>query len=66
MLDTNFDGEADDFTFFDLLGEPVFREIDSNFDKKTDLWISILQGQYVKRFQRDKDYDGYIDIDRTF
>lgn len=66
VLDSNFDGFADDFSYFDGNGNMVFQEIDSNFDKKIDLWITIVGGKYMKRFQRDKDFDGFVDIDRTF
>ena len=66
VLDANGDGFADDFSFFDAQGRLVFQEVDSNYDKKIDLWITIENGKYMKRFQRDKDFDGYIDIDRTF
>ncbi len=66
VLDSNFDGLADDFAYFDETGSMLFQEIDSNYDKKIDLWISIKDGKYMKRFQRDKDFDGYVDIDRVF
>lgn len=66
VLDSNFDGIADDFAFFDEHGQMIFQEIDSNHDRKIDLWVTIEDGKYMKRFQRDKNFDGYIDIDRTF
>lgn len=66
VLDSNFDGVADDFAYFDEAENMLFQEIDSNYDKKIDLWITIQNGKYMKRFQRDKDFDGYIDIDRVF
>ncbi len=66
VLDSNFDGIADDFAYFDESGHILFQEIDSNYDKKIDLWVTIEDGKYMKRFQRDKDFDGYVDIDRVF
>ncbi len=66
VLDSNYDGKADDFAFFNQSGDMVYQEVDSNFDGKIDLWVFIRSGKYVKKFQRDKNFDGYIDIERKF
>ncbi len=63
--DFNYDGLMDDFYFYEegLLSR---REVDSNFDGKVDLWVSLIDGIYVKGYERDADYDGVVDIVKDF
>ena len=64
-LDFNQDGYLDDFYIYEG-GMLVRREIDTNFDRKIDLWMYIYQGQYVEAYERDTNFDGTIDIVKNF
>lgn len=66
VMDGDYDDTADDFSFYNDDGQIVFQIIDHNKDGNPDLWINIKDGRYVQRFQRDKDGDGLVDIDRVF
>jgi hypothetical protein len=63
-MDFNFDGTMDDFYFYEE-GKLVRQEIDSNFDGKVDIWVH-LDGVYVLGYERDKDYDGVVDLAKRF
>ncbi len=64
-LDYNKDGEMDDFYYFanDVLQR---REIDTNFDKKIDVWVYLTEGIYINRYEQDTDFDGEIDKVKSF
>ncbi len=66
VLDLDYDGIIDDYTFYDEEGKVSFQIIDHNKDGNADLWIQVKQGKFVQRFQRDKNGDGVVDIDRVF
>ncbi len=64
-LDFDFDGEMDDFCFY--ANGVLERElVDTNFDGKIDLWVYMKNGVYVERYERDRDYDGVIDLVKEF
>lgn len=60
-VDSNDDGFIDDFVFYTREGKIEYQEIDSNFDKKIDIWVEIGHDERVHRIQRDMDYDGIVD-----
>lgn len=64
-LDFNADGEIDDHYFYsmDVLRR---REIDSNYDGRIDIWVYLKEGVYIERYQRDTDFDGEVDLEKTF
>ena len=64
-LDFNYDGHMDDFYFYKN-GVLIRQEIDSNFDRKIDIWIYIYKGVYIERIETDKDFDGKLDSVETF
>ncbi len=65
MLDFNHDGDMDDFYYF-TDGVITLRKIDSNFDHKIDVWVYILEGKYIEKYERDTDFDGSIDQVKVF
>ncbi len=64
-MDYNLDGRMDDFYFYnnDVLQR---QEVDSNFDRAIDIWIYIWRGVYVRRWERDTDHDGVVDLTRDY
>jgi hypothetical protein len=64
-MDFNFDGHMDDFYFYanDVLQR---QELDSNFDCRVDIWIYLWRGVYVRKWERDTNYDGIVDITRDY
>lgn len=64
-LDFNYDGEMDDFYYYSS-GVLSRREIDTNYDGKVDVWVYIHEGVYIKRYERDLDFDGEIDQVKDF
>lgn len=60
-MDYNFDGKMDDYSYYES-GALAAREIDSNFDERVDLWVYLSEGVYIRRYERDTDYDGTPDI----
>ncbi len=65
IFDFNHDGFMDDFYFY-TNGIITLREVDSNFDRKVDIWVYIKDGHYITKYERDLDYDGTIDQVKTF
>ena len=64
-LDYNHDGKVD--TFYYYAGGVLQRvEIDSRFCGKIDIWIYLLEGKYIKRYERDTTGSGKPDIIRDF
>jgi hypothetical protein len=64
-LDFNLDGKMDDVRYYSG-GVAVREEIDSDFDGRVDIWVSILQGAYIERYERDTDGDGAPDVVKSF
>ena len=64
-MDFNFDGHMDDFYFYanDVLQR---QELDSNFDRRVDIWIYMWRGVWVRKWERDTDYDGVVDLTRDY
>ncbi len=65
IFDFNHDGTMDDFYFYSD-GIISLREIDSNFDKKVDIWVYIKDGSYITKYERDLDFNGTIDQVKVF
>ncbi len=63
--DFNQDGRMDDFYYYEA-GRLVRQEIDTNFDGRIDLWVFLVQGIYIQRYERDTDFDGKVDVVRRF
>ena len=55
----------DDFYFYEN-GVLVRHEIDSNFDSLPDIWVYLDEGVYIKRIERDKDFDGTPDFVKQY
>ena len=64
-LDYNYDGVMDDFYFY-ADGVLKKREVDTNFDTRIDLWVYLKEGIYIEKYTRDTDFDGEIDLIRSF
>jgi len=64
-LDFNYDGHMDDFYFYsnNVLQR---QEIDSNFDRMIDIWIYMWRGVFVRRWERDTNFDGSVDLIRDY
>ena len=60
-LDYNFDGIMDDFYYYSS-GVLTRREVDTNYDKKIDIWVYLDEGVYIRKIQRDLDFDGVADL----
>jgi hypothetical protein len=64
-LDYNHDGKAD--TFYYYAGGVLQRvEIDSRFSGKIDIWIYLLEGKYIQRYERDTTGSGKPDVVKDF
>jgi hypothetical protein len=63
--DFNFDGGMDDFYYYDQ-GQLLRQEVDTNFDGRIDVWIYLHEGLYIKRYERDSDYDGEVDLVKDY
>jgi hypothetical protein len=64
-LDFNLDGKMDDIRHY-RGGVPVREEIDSDFDGRVDIWVHILEGTFIERYERDTDGDGKPDLVRNW
>ena len=64
-LDYNSDGKMDTFYYYK---EGVLQrvEIDSKFVGKVDIWVYLLDGKYVRRYERDTTGSGKPDFVRDF
>ncbi|MGA2478032.1 MAG: hypothetical protein ABSG63_04695 [Spirochaetia bacterium] len=64
-LDYNHDGKMD--TFFYYQGGVLQRvEIDSRFNGKIDIWVYLLEGKYIQRYERDTTGSGKPDVIKDF
>ena len=64
-LDFNHDGIMDDFYFYKN-GVLKLRQIDSNFDDKIDIWVYVSEGVYIRKYEKDTDFDGEIDYIKDY
>ena len=64
-LDFNGDGDIDDHYYY-LKDVLQYREIDSNYDGNIDIWVYLREGVYVDRYKRDTDFDGKVDLEKSF
>jgi hypothetical protein len=60
-LDYNDDGKMDTFYFY-TNGVLQRVEIDSKFSGKVDIWITVLNGTYIQKWEQDTNGDGKPDI----
>jgi hypothetical protein len=58
--DFNYDGLMDDFYYY-AEGTLDREEIDSDFNGKIDIWITLYQGKYIRRIEQDRNGDGKPD-----
>ena len=65
VLDYDHNGEMDDFYCYEK-GVLISRAIDSNADGRIDIWVYLDEGVYVKRYERDVDYDGEIETVKDY
>ncbi|MFW6344512.1 MAG: hypothetical protein ACOC2B_07180, partial [Sediminispirochaetaceae bacterium] len=42
------------------------REIDSNGDGRIDIWVHLDEGVYVKKFERDSNHNGEVDVEKDY
>ena len=59
-IDFNRDGAMDDFYFYEN-GVLQRQEIDTNYDRRIDVWVYLRRGVYITMWERDRDFDGIID-----
>ncbi len=64
-LDYNYDGIMDDFYYFEE-GLLAIREIDSNYDEEIDIRVLLEEGKYVRRIERDTNFDGELDLIKEY
>jgi hypothetical protein len=64
-LDYNDDGKMDTFYYY-TNGVLQRVEIDSHFSGKVDIWITILDGKYIQKWEQDTNGDGKPDLVRDF
>jgi hypothetical protein len=63
----DFKGNGIMDTFYYYKGGVLQRvEIDSKDSGKIDIWVYLLDGTYVQRYERDTDGDGKPDVVRNF
>ena len=64
-MDFNYDGKMDTFYIY-RDGALEREEIDSGFDGRVDIWVYLVQGKYIERYERDTDGDGKPDLVKRF
>ena len=60
-IDTNLDGIKDLVRTFNMRGEALREEADSDYDGKIDVWLKFVDGRLAEE-QRDTNHDGKPDI----
>ena len=63
--DRNFDGQIDEWFFFDNKGQATRGEIDQKVDGRPDVWITYRDG-VQETFTEDTDFNGVTDWITTF
>ncbi len=64
-MDFNKDGLMDVFYYYHK-GALKFQHIDSNYDQKIDVWITLKEGIYIQKYIIDTDFDGKPDIEKDY
>jgi hypothetical protein len=64
-LDYNYDGIMDTFYYY-TNGVLEKEEIDTNNDKKIDIWVYLYKGIYIKKIEKDTDFDGKADTVKEY
>lgn len=64
-MDFNADGSMDNF-YYRRRGVLIQQELDTNYDESIDLWVYMEDGVHVRGYQRDKNYDGTIDLEKDY
>ncbi len=65
VLDFDHNGTMDDFYYY-TKGILTRRELDSNSDGLVDIWVYLDEGVYVKKYERDADYDGVVETVKDY
>ena len=60
-IDTNLDGVKDVVRTFNLKGEALHEEADTDYDGKTDVWINFVDGRMAEE-DEDTNHDGKPDV----
>ena len=60
-IDTNLDGIKDVVRTFNLKGEALHEEADTDYDGKTDVWINFVDGRMAEE-DEDTNHDGKPDV----
>lgn len=64
-IDFNHDGSLDDYYYY-VDGILDRRELDSNYDGDVDIWVYLYKGIYIRKYARDTDYDGVVDVEKDY
>jgi hypothetical protein len=64
-MDYNYDGIYDTFYYY-TAGILQRVEIDSASTGRIDIWVYLLQGTYISKYERDTDGDGKPDLVRDY
>jgi hypothetical protein len=64
-MDYNYDGIYDTFYYY-TAGILQRVEIDSASKGRIDIWVYLLEGTYIKKYERDTDGDGKPDLVRDY
>jgi len=64
-MDYNYDGVMDTFYYY-ADGVLSRVEIDSKNNGKIDIWVYLLEGKYIQRYERDTTGSGKPDVVRVF
>ena len=65
QLDYNHDGKMDTFYYYES-GGLTRVEIDSTFTGRIDIWVYLVEGKYIRRYERDTTGSGKPDVIKDF